>query len=126
MRRPRGSVMFAVRDLLGATLPVEAADVADDTEDLGVEFCGRFLLLRSRRPCHWPSVRSGWVLLACNVVRLRRLRESLVTVRCLATQNRSVRLTKEVQAARARLEPWRDTHAVKALDERLVGVGFGV
>jgi DNA-binding XRE family transcriptional regulator len=36
----------------------------------------------------------------------------------LTTQNRSVRLTGEVRAARSRLEPWRDTRAVRELDER--------
>ena len=44
----------------------------------------------------------------------------------LAARIRSVRLTSEVRAARGRMEPWRETSAVKALDERLVGVGFGV
>ena len=39
----------------------------------------------------------------------------------LTTQNRSVRLTREVRAARGRLEPWRDTQAVRELDERLGG-----
>jgi transcriptional regulator with XRE-family HTH domain len=42
----------------------------------------------------------------------------------LVTRNRSVRLTKQVQAARAQMKPWEDTSAVKALDERLVEVGF--
>ncbi|MGH4025779.1 MAG: helix-turn-helix domain-containing protein [Pseudonocardiaceae bacterium] len=42
----------------------------------------------------------------------------------LATRNRSVRLTKEVQATRARLQPWQDTPAVKTLDEQLAGIGF--
>lgn len=42
----------------------------------------------------------------------------------LATRNRSVRLTKEVQATRARLQPWQDTPAVKTLDEQLAGMGF--
>jgi hypothetical protein len=44
----------------------------------------------------------------------------------LTTQIRSVRLRKEVQTARGRMQPWEDTQAVKALDERLAGVGFGV
>jgi DNA-binding XRE family transcriptional regulator len=43
----------------------------------------------------------------------------------LAAQIQSTRLTNEVRAARGRMEPWRDTSAVKALDERLVGMGFG-
>lgn len=44
----------------------------------------------------------------------------------LASQSPSVRLTREVRAARVRLEPWKDIQAVRELDERLVGVGFGV
>ncbi len=44
----------------------------------------------------------------------------------LATQARSVRLTREVQTARARMEPWWNTQAVRELDERLVGTGFRV
>ncbi|MGH3904389.1 MAG: helix-turn-helix domain-containing protein [Pseudonocardiaceae bacterium] len=43
----------------------------------------------------------------------------------LATRNRSARLTKEVRTTRARLQPWQDTPAVKALDEQLAGMGFG-
>jgi len=31
----------------------------------------------------------------------------------LATQNRSIRLTKEAQAARARMQPWQDTQAIR-------------
>jgi hypothetical protein len=42
----------------------------------------------------------------------------------LATQNRSIRLTKEAQAARARMQPWQDTQAIRELDERLAGMGF--
>jgi hypothetical protein len=42
----------------------------------------------------------------------------------LASQSPSVRLTREVRAARAQLEPWKDTRAVRELDERLVGVGL--
>ncbi|MCA1606049.1 MAG: hypothetical protein LC775_11400, partial [Acidobacteria bacterium] len=42
----------------------------------------------------------------------------------LATKNRSARLTNEVRAARGRLQPWRDTPAVKTLDEQLTGMGF--
>jgi hypothetical protein len=44
----------------------------------------------------------------------------------LASQSPSVRLTRKVRAARARLEPWKDTRAVRESDERLVGCGFGV
>ncbi|MGH3696952.1 MAG: hypothetical protein ACRDRX_23730 [Pseudonocardiaceae bacterium] len=44
----------------------------------------------------------------------------------LAARIRSARLTREVRTARGRLEPWKDTQAVRELDERLVGVGFGV
>jgi tetratricopeptide (TPR) repeat protein len=40
----------------------------------------------------------------------------------MTTQNRSVRLTREVRTARGRMEPWRDMQAVRELDERLVGV----
>ncbi len=43
----------------------------------------------------------------------------------LAAQNRQARLVKELHIARARMQPWRDTSAVRELDERLVGVGFG-
>lgn len=43
----------------------------------------------------------------------------------LAAQNRQARLVKELHTARARMEPWRETVAVRELDERLVGVGFG-
>jgi hypothetical protein len=42
----------------------------------------------------------------------------------LATQNRSARLTKEVQATRAHLQPWQDTQAIRELDEWLAGMGF--
>src|SRR5262249_17822788 len=44
----------------------------------------------------------------------------------LAARIRSTRLTREVRTARGRLEPWKDTSAVRELDERLVGCGFGV
>lgn len=44
----------------------------------------------------------------------------------LSAQTHSARLTKELRTTRVRLEPWRETQAVKELDERLVGVGFGV
>jgi transcriptional regulator with XRE-family HTH domain len=40
----------------------------------------------------------------------------------LAAKNRSARLRKAVQTARARLEPWKETRAVQELDERLVGL----
>jgi len=43
----------------------------------------------------------------------------------LATQNRSTRLTGEVQTARACLQPWQGTQAVKTLDERLREIGLG-
>src|SRR5262249_41277765 len=43
----------------------------------------------------------------------------------LGARIRSARLTREVRTARARLEPWKDTQAVRELDERLMGVGFG-
>jgi tetratricopeptide (TPR) repeat protein len=43
----------------------------------------------------------------------------------LATKHRSARLTSEVRAARGRMGPWRDTPAVKELDERLRGLGMG-
>jgi DNA-binding XRE family transcriptional regulator/tetratricopeptide (TPR) repeat protein len=39
----------------------------------------------------------------------------------LAARIRSARLTREVRVARERLEPWRETSAVRELDERLVG-----
>src|SRR5262249_6561553 len=42
----------------------------------------------------------------------------------LTTQSRSVRLTREAWAARGRLEPWRETQAVKELDERLGAWGW--
>ncbi|MGH3755311.1 MAG: helix-turn-helix transcriptional regulator [Pseudonocardiaceae bacterium] len=44
----------------------------------------------------------------------------------LTTQNRSARLTREVRAARARMEPWKDTRAVRELDELGVGVAYGL
>jgi tetratricopeptide (TPR) repeat protein len=43
----------------------------------------------------------------------------------LAAQNRQARLVTELRTARARMEPWRNTQAVRQLDERLAGVGFG-
>jgi len=43
----------------------------------------------------------------------------------LAVRNRQSRLMKELRATRARMQPWRDTQAVKELDEHLVGMGFG-
>jgi transcriptional regulator with XRE-family HTH domain len=43
----------------------------------------------------------------------------------LANRIRSARLTSEVSAARGRMWPWRDTPAVKELDERLRGLGMG-
>jgi tetratricopeptide (TPR) repeat protein len=44
----------------------------------------------------------------------------------LAVQTRSARLVKELRTTRGRMQPWEDTSAVRALDELLVGVGFGV
>jgi hypothetical protein len=44
----------------------------------------------------------------------------------LAAQNRQSRLVKELRTARGRLQPWHNMTAVKELDERLRGVGFGV
>ncbi|MGH3800607.1 MAG: hypothetical protein ACRDTD_10815 [Pseudonocardiaceae bacterium] len=44
----------------------------------------------------------------------------------LAAQNRQTHLVKELHTARARMQPWQGTPAVKELDERLVGMGFGV
>jgi tetratricopeptide (TPR) repeat protein len=41
----------------------------------------------------------------------------------LAAQYRSARLVKEVRTARAAMQPWDDTKAVRELDERLVGLG---
>ncbi|MGH3940901.1 MAG: hypothetical protein ACRDTG_20135 [Pseudonocardiaceae bacterium] len=43
----------------------------------------------------------------------------------LANQIRSARLTSEVRVARGRMGPWRDTPAVKELDERLRVFGMG-
>lgn len=42
-----------------------------------------------------------------------------------ATQAPSARLTKEVRATRAQLQPWEATPAVQALDEQLAAMGFG-
>jgi transcriptional regulator with XRE-family HTH domain len=42
----------------------------------------------------------------------------------LATKNRSARLTNEVKSARDGLQPWRDTPAVRELDERLMAYGL--
>ncbi len=42
----------------------------------------------------------------------------------LATKSRSARLASELGAARRRLQPWRDTPAVRTLDEQLIGMGF--
>lgn len=43
----------------------------------------------------------------------------------LATKNRSARLTGEVKAARMRMQPWRNTPAVRSLDEKLAAYGIG-
>jgi hypothetical protein len=42
----------------------------------------------------------------------------------LATKHRSARLTSEVKATRGRLQPWKNTAAVRELDERLVTYGM--
>jgi tetratricopeptide (TPR) repeat protein len=44
----------------------------------------------------------------------------------LCLQTRSARLVKELRTARNQMEPWRQTRAVKDLDERLMGIGFEV
>lgn len=44
----------------------------------------------------------------------------------LATQIRSARLAREVRTARAQMQPWQGTKAVRALDERLAGMGLAV
>lgn len=46
------------------------------------------------------------------------------SVAVLSAQTHSARLTKEMRTTRVRMEPWRETQAVKELDERLVGVGL--
>lgn len=43
----------------------------------------------------------------------------------LAAQTHSARLVKELRTTRGRMQPWEDTQAVRELDERLAGVGFG-
>lgn len=43
----------------------------------------------------------------------------------LAAQNRQARLVKELRTSRARMQPWQNTQAIRELDERLVGLGFG-
>jgi tetratricopeptide (TPR) repeat protein len=43
----------------------------------------------------------------------------------LAAQNRQPRLVKELRTARGRMQPWQNIAAVKELDERLRGLGFG-
>lgn len=43
----------------------------------------------------------------------------------LAAQTRSARLAKELRTVRASMQPWRDTRAVRELDERLVGLSLG-
>ncbi len=42
----------------------------------------------------------------------------------LAVQTHSPRLIKEIHETRARLQPWRDTRAVKELDDRLAAYGL--
>jgi tetratricopeptide (TPR) repeat protein len=44
----------------------------------------------------------------------------------LATQSRSIRLTREVQAARAQVEAWRSVPVVRELDKQLREMGFVV
>ena len=44
----------------------------------------------------------------------------------LAVQNQQARLMKELRTSRARMQPWQGTQAVRELDERLVGVGWGL
>jgi DNA-binding XRE family transcriptional regulator/tetratricopeptide (TPR) repeat protein len=44
----------------------------------------------------------------------------------LAAQTHSARLVQELRITRGRMQPWEDTQAVRELDERLAGVGFGV
>lgn len=43
----------------------------------------------------------------------------------LAAQTHSARLVKELRTTRGRMQPWEHTQAVRELDERLAGVGFG-
>ncbi|MGH8351385.1 MAG: hypothetical protein ACRES5_33245, partial [Pseudomonas sp.] len=42
----------------------------------------------------------------------------------LAARNRQTRLVTELRTVRGRMEPWRETSAVRELDERFVGVGL--
>jgi hypothetical protein len=44
----------------------------------------------------------------------------------LCWQTRSARLVNELRTARNKMEPWRQTRAVRDLDERLMGIGFEV
>lgn len=44
----------------------------------------------------------------------------------LSVQTHSARLVKELRTARNQMEPWRQTRAVRELDERLVGMRFEV
>jgi hypothetical protein len=41
-----------------------------------------------------------------------------------AAQTRSTRLVKELRNTRARMQPWQDTPAVKALDDQLATYGL--
>jgi hypothetical protein len=43
----------------------------------------------------------------------------------IAAGHSSVRLIERLVQARAGMQPWQDTVAVRALDERLVGYGVG-
>jgi hypothetical protein len=73
----------------------------------------------------WPSVPFASALPGCYLAKSRKAARVIGDGALLATQSRSVRLTREVQAVRARLEPWKDTQAIRELDERLVGCKFG-
>ncbi|MGH3906977.1 MAG: hypothetical protein ACRDTE_22775, partial [Pseudonocardiaceae bacterium] len=42
----------------------------------------------------------------------------------LAVQTRSARLVKELRTTRGHMQPWQNTHAVKALDDQLAAYGL--
>jgi hypothetical protein len=50
---------------------------------------------------------------------------TLASVANLVAQNRTNRLTKKLRTTRSNLQPWQDTRAVKALDEKLEECGLG-
>ncbi|MCA1673399.1 MAG: hypothetical protein LC799_14765, partial [Actinobacteria bacterium] len=50
--------------------------------------------------------------------------EVIGTVARLTAQNRQPRLMRELRTTQARIQPWRDTPAVKVLDERLAAYGL--